>query len=251
MLIFIFITIVTIIANAIGIVSGFGTGTIMTPALLLFLPYTQALLLSTIIVWFHNVWKALLFKSHINWHLMLYFGVPGIITTYLGASLVGKLIGSECAMLLPVALGLILIAYVIFLFLMPNFRIVHDGIVAIIGGSLQGFFAGLFGIKGPVRTVFLAAFDLPKGEYIGTIGAISILVDSTRLITYWAQGLSLPQNLMWGLLIFIPASYLGSKLAQLLVHRIPQRYFRIIIALFLLAVGIYLVLFSPHMQSVE
>ncbi|MBU0648901.1 hypothetical protein KJ969_02255 [Patescibacteria group bacterium] len=46
----------------------------------------------------------------------------------------------------------------------------------------------------------------------------------------------------WGLIIFIPASFLGAKIAQRVLKKIPQKKFRTVIAVFLLLVGIKLLL---------
>jgi uncharacterized membrane protein YfcA len=236
----IFLTaLLTFIANGVGVLSGFGTGTLMTPILLFFLPYPQTILLVCIIVWFHNVWKMLFFRHHIRWHLVIFFGLPGVVTTYVGALLVG----SAWQTILPSFLGAFLLGYVIFIFFFPNFKIKHNSFVSIIGGSIAGFFAGLFGSKGPIRTVFFDAYNLPKEVFLGTAGAISILIDTSRFVTYVYQGIRLNNELLWGLLMFIPLSYAGAKSAQCMVKKIPQKKFRFIVALFLLVVGIKLLFF--------
>lgn len=240
--IIVLIALLTFIANGVGVLSGFGTGTLMTPIVLFFLPYPQTMLLVAIILWFHNVWKMLFFRGNIQWRLVVYFGIPGIVTSYLGALLVG----SQWATILPSLLGAFLIGYVLFIFLFPYFQIKQNSFVSAVGGGLSGFFAGLFGSKGPIRTVFLSAYNLPKEVFLGTAGAISILVDSTRLVTYLYQGVRLNSELLWGLLIFVPASYAGAKSAQCIVKKIPQKYFRSVVAIFLLAVGIKLFFFPAH-----
>ncbi len=110
------------------------------------------------------------------------------------------------------------------------------------GGALSGFFAGVFGIGGAVRGLFLTAFDLPKEVYIATAGAIALIIDTTRLTTYFIKGARLEQLLLWGLIVFIPASFLGAKIARHIVDKIPQEHFRKVIAVFLLLVGIKLIL---------
>lgn len=224
----------TFIANLVGIISGFGTGTIMTPVLLFFMPYGQALLISTVIVWFHNLFKASFFCGAINYRLMLYFGLPSMATAYWGASLVG----SSWVQYLPVLLGWFLILYVLLIVVRPHFKMKESKTLAVVGGSLSGFSAGLFGSKGPVRTVFLSMYDLPKEVYLGTVGAISLLVDSTRLITYVVKGVWLPHSL-WLLLVgCVVVAYLGSLLARALLNKIPQKHFRIVVAIFLFLIGV-------------
>jgi uncharacterized membrane protein YfcA len=101
------------------------------------------------------------------------------------------------------------------------------------GGALYGFGAGIFGIGGAVRGAFLAAFDLPKAVYIATAGAIGLMVDSGRLLTYWLEGAELRPRLLWGFLLFIPVSFAGAKAAERIVEKIPQHRFRAVIAIFL------------------
>ena len=100
----------------------------------------------------------------------------------------------------------------------------------------------MFGIGGAIRSMFLTAFDLPKAVYIATAGAIGILVDSTRIVTYFIGGTTLPAKLWYGLLVFIPTSFIGANVAKGIVEKIPQEKFRTVVAVFLLAIGIKLVL---------
>ena len=108
----IYITILTLIASMVGTLTGFGTSTIMIPILLLFSPLPQTLLFVGIIHWFGDIWKVLLFKKGINWNLILGFGIPGIIASFVGASLTFHISES----ILMKILGGFLLAYVILLF---------------------------------------------------------------------------------------------------------------------------------------
>jgi uncharacterized membrane protein YfcA len=102
--------------------------------------------------------------------------------------------------------------------------------------------AGIFGIGGAVRGLFLTAFDLPKEVYVSTAGAIALVIDTTRLTTYFLEGARLEQLFSWALLLLIPASFLGAKIAQHIVEKIPQEHFRKVVAVFLFLVGTKLIL---------
>ncbi|MGB8367532.1 MAG: sulfite exporter TauE/SafE family protein [Candidatus Babeliales bacterium] len=238
MLSIIIVSFITLFASFVGTITGFGLSTIMLPTLLLFLPFAQVVLLVSIIHWFHGGLNTLLFRTGIDWHLFAYFGIPGMITTVLGA----RLLGMESQQLLPF-LGLFLIAYSLLLLLAPAFQLPHSRVTCLIGGSLSGFFAGIFGMRGTVRSMFLTAFNLPKIVYIATTSMISFAVDSTRMLVYINEGINLDQSLWLGLLFFIPASFLGSYIARSLLHKIPAQSFRTIIAVFLLLIGIRLLVF--------
>jgi len=230
----IYITILTIFASSIGTLTGFGTSTIMVPILLFFLPLPQTLLLVGIIHWFGDIWKILLFKKGFNWKLIITFGVTGTITSYIGANIMLSIPEK----LLSQILGGFLISYVVFLSLKPKFKIKKNTALALTGGSLSGFFAGIFGVGGAIRSLFLSTFDLPKTVYVATTGAIAIFIDSTRIITYISNGTTLDTEIFWSFLLLIPASFLGAKIAKTIVTHIPQKKFRIIILAFLLIVGL-------------
>ena len=153
------------------------------------------------------------------------------------------LISSLTESLLSRTLGIFLIAYVLYLFINPKFKFRPNSLNALAGGTLSGFFAGIFGVGGAVRGAFLSIFNLPKAVYLATSGTIGLFIDSTRITTYFSQGTRLPQTLLLGLLIFIPVSYMGAEIAKRVVDKIPQEKFRVVIVFFLFLVGAKLLLF--------
>ncbi|MBI2038184.1 MAG: sulfite exporter TauE/SafE family protein [Candidatus Magasanikbacteria bacterium] len=233
-----YIALLTLVAATVGTITGFGTSTLMIPILVMFFPPAEAIFLVSIIHWFGSLWKAVLFRSGFNLHLLLLFGAVGLVASYFGAYIS---LGSNEQVLLRL-LGVFLAVYALFLIFQSKFKIPANNLTAVSGGALSGFFAGMFGIGGAIRGAFLAAFDLPKLVYIATAGAIGLLVDSTRIITYFVGGATLPKELWYGLLVFIPVSFLGAQIAKKIIDKIPQNKFRVIVALFLLAAGIRLII---------
>jgi hypothetical protein len=230
------IALLTFVGSFIGTLTGFGTSTVMVPVLVMFYPLPQALLLVGIIHWFGDIWKMLLFRSGVRWRLVLLFGVPGIIATVAG----GLLVFQAPQELLSRILGAFLLAYVAFILVNRRFKVPQTTATALTGGALYGLFAGVFGVGGAVRGAFLAAYDLPKDVYIFTAGAIGLAVDTGRLATYWSQGAQLEPRLLWALLLFVPVSFAGAKVAERIVQRIPQERFRAVVAAFLALVALKL-----------
>lgn len=233
------IALLTFVAAGVGTLTGFGTSTLMVPVLASFYPLTQALLLVGIVHWFGNIWKMTLFRSGLRWGLILKFGLPGIVATVLGGFLIFRIPEA----LLSRLLGTVLLVYVGFLFVKRRFKVPQTSTAAMAGGTLYGFIAGVSGIGGAVRAAFLAAFDLPKAVYIATGGAIGLAVDSGRLSAYLWEGATLSNRLIWGLLLFIPASLAGARFAKRIVERIPQTRFRSVVTAFLCLIGLQLLLF--------
>ena len=234
------ILILVIAASTVGTLTGFGLSTVMIPVMALFYPMPQVLLFVGIVHWFADLWKLVLFREGIRWRLILTFGVPGVLATVIGASLALHV----SATVLQRILGVFLLGYVAFLFAKSSFRVRQSTGTGMIGGALSGFCAGIFGIGGAIRALFLSAFDLPKAVYLATAGAIAMAIDTPRLATYVWQGTRLEPVLLWGMMLFIPASFVGARFGQNLVNRVPQQHFRKVIAAFLLILGLKL-LVSP------
>ncbi len=233
-----YLSFIVILASIVGTVSGFGISTLMIPVVIMFYPPGEALLFVGIIHLFGDLWKLLLFAKAIRWRLILSFALPGLVLSFIGA----RLIATVPEGLPQRIIGAFLLAYTVYLFTKPNFKIPANQYTAAAGGASSGLLAGLFGMGGAIRTLFLSAFNLPKEVYIAASGGIALLIDITRLVTYTASGTRLDEKLLWGMLIFIPLSLGGARLAKTVVDKIPQKYFRPVIAAFLLLAGLKLVL---------
>ena len=230
----------TFLVSVLGTVAGFGISTTLIPIMLLFFPVPQTLVVVGVVHWFNDIWKLTLFREGIRWDLILYFGLTGSVLSFTGA----KLSLSVPQTLLSRVIGGLILSYVIFLYLKPEFKVREGKKNALLGGGLYGLSAGLSGIGGAIRTAFLSGFDLKKKVFIATAGAISLIIDTTRITTYILGGTRLEPSLMWGMLGFIPASLLGAYTAKhLIVKKIPQQKFRPVIAVFLAAAALKLLLF--------
>lgn len=234
------LAVLTLTASSIGTMTGFGTSTIMVPVLSLFLPLPLVLLFVGVIHWFGDIWKMLFFKKGLNWNLVLLFGIPGIIFSFWAARL--PLTLPEVP--LQRSLGLFLVLYVAFVWFRPTWKMKASNSNALLGGGLSGFFSGIFGVGGAVRSTFLSTYDLPKSVFLFTSGAIGILIDSSRITQYFISGVRVEGSLLFSLIICIPVSLLGAYLAKKLVDKIPQKQFRLFIAIALFVVGLRYLIFA-------
>jgi uncharacterized membrane protein YfcA len=135
-------------------------------------------------------------------------------------------------------LGVFLVLYVIFLLIKREWQLPKTSGTAVCGGILSGLSAGFFGVGGAIRGAFLTAFNLPKEVYIFTSGLIALFIDVTRVSRYLLGRTSLGDNLLYALLVCIPASFIGAYIAKRFLNRLPQRFFRIFVGIFLALVGI-------------
>lgn len=226
------------LAGGIGTLTGFGTATLMVPILLLSFSVPETLLLTGIIHWFGNVWKVGLFWSSFHWRIIFLFGVPGLFFTWIGA----RLVTETPNMYMAPTLGVLLVIYVTYLIFHRHFLLPARTSTALFAGGLSGFLCGLFGFGGAIRSAFLTAFALPKAQYLATLGAIGLIIDSGRLATYWLEGTRVVSFTPLAIALFVVASFFGALVAKQIVDHIPQQHFRLVVGCFLLIVAARLVL---------
>ncbi|HPX05990.1 MAG TPA: TSUP family transporter, partial [Tenuifilaceae bacterium] len=110
-----------------------------------------------------------------------------------------------------------------------------------LGGVLSGFFGGLSGNQGALRSAFLIKAGLTKEAFIGTAVVVSTFVDFTRLSVYATRFVKsgLSDNIM--LVVFatiaaVAGAYIGNKLLK----KVTIKYIQILIAIMLIIVSLAL-----------
>jgi hypothetical protein len=129
---------------------------------------------------------------------VLRFGVPATLAALLGASALGLVSGlgsiasysvwSIEAVITPVKLlmGLLMAGFAVFE-LLPSLRTLRFKQEHLfLGGVLSGFFGGLSGHQGALRSAFLVKSGMSTEAYVGTNAVIGALVDAVRIATYTA-----------------------------------------------------------------
>ncbi|MEX0671993.1 MAG: sulfite exporter TauE/SafE family protein [Candidatus Babeliales bacterium] len=235
-----FISVMMFVASFIGTVTGFGTGTIMMPIVLLFMPIPEALLLVSVVHWWNNIWRMLFFHTGINLRFCLLFGIPGVALSIVGAFLT---IALPSELFLKI-FGLVLLCYLFIIIVNPALKLKAQAMTAIIGGACSGLMAGMIGIQGAVRSFFLSAFDLPKEVYIATGALIALLIDTARIGTYLAAGVRFTPPLFGAVALAIPITLLGAYMGAKMVDHIPQYYFRFVVVGALALIGLKFLLFT-------
>ena len=76
---------------------------------------------------------------------------------------------------------------------------------------------------GEIKALVLSAFNLEKAVYIATVGAISFVIDSTRIATYITGSLGLEPAIIPGFLIYIPAYFVGAMIWKKNGKKTPRK----------------------------
>jgi uncharacterized membrane protein YfcA len=106
------------------------------------------------------------------------------------------------------------------------------------GGLVSGFFGGLSGHQGALRSMFLLRSGLGKEAYIATGVVIACLVDLTRLPTYLTAGMRGAVVDEWPLLLVCTlAAFAGAWWGKKLIPKVTMRGVQLLVGALLLAIA--------------
>lgn len=248
------VCIVALIGSALTLFSGFGLGTLLLPVFALFFPLPVAVALTAVVHFLNNIFKLILLGKNAHWPTILRFGLPSVIAALLGALLLSSLNNMQALFqyelfgnpffIMPVKLlvGLVLIFFSLFEVIPALANLSFDARYLSIGGLLSGFFGGLSGNQGALRSAFLIRCGLAKEQYIATGVVIACFIDIARLGVYYDQIFSSHASQNYSLLICAVLSafagaYAGSKLIKKITIATLQKIVAVALVIFGMLLG--------------
>ena len=113
----------------------------------------------------------------------------------------------------------------------------------IAGGLISGFFGGLSGHQGALRSAFLVRFNLQKEIFVATGTAIACLVDVARMSVY-AFTLDFTNVLTHSsiLLISVAFAIVGAFIGNKLLKKTTIDFLKWVVTLFMMIIGILMIL---------
>lgn len=233
--------------------SGFGLGTILMPVFAIFFPVELAIALTGVVHFLNNLFKLSLVGMKADRQTVMRFGVPAFLAALVGAYVLVQVsdldpiyeytVGGKLFSIAPVKLTIaVLLIFFSVMEVIPSFKRMHFGKdKLVIGGLLSGFFGGLSGHQGALRSAFLIKSNLTKEAFIATGIVIACIVDFSRLGVYYTRfsdGI-LKENLALILAATLSA-FAGAYLGSMLLKKVTMRGVQVIVTVMLvvLSVGI-------------
>lgn len=245
---------VALIASLLTFFSGFGLGTMLLPAFALFFPLEYAIALTGAVHLLNNIFKTSLIGAHISIKTLLIFGLPAMVGAYFGSKLLLSFadIGFAYSYTLndnptqvkwtQIVVGLLLIVFAFLDKKTLSNRIQPPNWVLPVGGIISGFFGGLSGHQGALRTAFLAQLQLQKETFIATGIAIACVVDLTRLPVYFSKVSSI-HNLPYPIMTTaVLCAFIGAFLGKRFLKKITLNTLHNIIAALISITGMAMIL---------
>jgi uncharacterized protein len=242
-----------LVASLLTLFSGFGLGTILLPVFAIFFPLDVSVALTAVVHLLNNLFKLSLLGRYANRAIVFRFGIPAIIAALAGAWLLLRLSGLDPIadyslmgknfQITPVKLivAILMVAFAS-IELIPAFdKLAFEPKYLPAGGLVSGFFGGLSGHQGALRSAFLIRCGLSRESFIATGVVIACIVDLTRLSVYAAHFSSsgISENIF--LLITASASaFMGVVIGKRLVKKVKMRTIQVIVSIMLsiIAVGL-------------
>ena len=237
--------------------SGFGLGTVLMPVFSLFFPVSIAIALTAVVHFANNIFKFSLMVKFTNWHIVANFGLPATFAAFAGALLLQILdqlpvigtysIGESIFNLtvIKLVIGSLIIFFAIFETIPWFQQFILPSRWQPLGGLLSGFFGGLSGNQGALRSAFLLKAGLAKNAFIATGIVSAIMVDISRLIIY---GIEIPSDpgknfgsLTLPIIIGIICACSGSLLGKQFLKKITIKIIRSIVTTGMMLIGILLI----------
>ena len=190
------VSLVAFVVAALVLYSGFGLGTLLMPAFAFFFPVHVAVASTAIVHLANNVFKLSFLGRGARWGVVRDFGVPATFSAFAGAWLLVSMAdfdvlvsyniaGIECeiTVMKMMMAGLILLFWAVDNISLEK-RFASGTRYVVGGGVLSGFFGGLSGHQGALRSAVLSRTDLDTRQFVGTTSVCSFMVDLSRVLVY-------------------------------------------------------------------
>jgi uncharacterized membrane protein YfcA len=251
---YIVVCMVALCVSGLTLFSGFGLGTLLMPVFALFFPVPASIAATAVVHLGNNLFKATLVGRRASWPVVARFALPGAAAALAGAALLNvfaKLpplwsyqLGEHRheISVIGLVIGALIIGFAI-LDLLPRFnKLTFNRKYLPLGGMISGFFGGLSGLQGALRSVFLIKIGLSKESFIGTSTVSAIIVDIARLLVYglgfYAGSLArITPDMRRLILAATLAAFVGSFLGTRLMKAVTLRAVQIIVGVMLIIVG--------------
>lgn len=251
------IALVALLASGLTLFSGFGLGTLLLPVFALFFPVPVAVAATAVVHLANNLFKVGLLARLADWRVVLRFGGPAALAAVAGAFVLRRVdsmpviatyaLGDAEFAVTPVkaVIGVLIIAFSLFELSSASDRLVFPARWMPAGGLLSGFFGGLSGNQGALRSAFLIKAGLGRDGFVATGAVCAAIVDMVRLSVYGAgfigAGFGGSGELVLPVVIGSLFAFLGAWMGRRLLTKVTLRGVQLTVAVMMLIIGAALV----------
>ena len=223
-------------AGGVASISGFGIGSILTPALSLWFDAKLAVAAVSVPHLIGTAIRFWMLKGHVDARVMWSFGLASAAGGITGALLS---IVVQSGWLLGL-LGMLLVFVGISEWTGLSRRLAFTGATAWMAGAVSGLLGGLVGNQGGLRSAALLGFPLPRETFVATATSIALFVDAARMPVYFYTHGQEMWTMRTEMAVMTAGVIAGTVVGGGVLRRIPDGQFRRVVAVLLVALGIAL-----------
>jgi uncharacterized membrane protein YfcA len=225
------------VAGAIAAVSGFGIGSLLTPALAASIGTKAAVAVVAVPHVVATTLRLWGLRRSIDWAVLRSFGLASAFGGFIGAVAHDLSSGP----ILATILGLLLVFAGVSELSGFARRMRFEGRSSMVAGGLSGLFGGLVGNQGGIRSAALLRFGLSREALVATATASAFLVDVARIPIYAAtSGTEIVSRLPTVVALTVGV-IVGTILGTPVLRRLPDAVFRRLLSVLLIALGVALI----------
>jgi uncharacterized membrane protein YfcA len=233
------LAVVAVVTSFISGIFGMAGGMLLIGFLLLMLPVPVAMVFHGVIQIAANAWRSYLWRHHINWAVVVEFGIGSIFSLIVFSSL--AFVPPKWAVLMAVGLTPF-IALSVPQKVAPNIERRGQAFLAgAIGGALQL----VSGVTGPILDIFYVRSGMSRQVNVSTKAAAQVMGHLTK-VTYFGALVADPGGrglVQWLVMAFAACfAILGTTLSRRFLDRLSDRQFYYWTRRVILAIGaVYIV----------
>lgn len=258
------ICLVALLASFLTFFSGFGLGTLLLPAFTFFFPVEQAVAFTAVVHLCNNIFKSSLVFRNADWNIVFRFGIFTIPAAILGANLLQffssakpiyqyNLFGNYVCQIEwgGIVVGFLMLFFAFYEFSSMFARQHKDSFKNLwLGGLISGFFGGLTGHQGAMRSAWLIRVISDKSIFIATGVMIAFLVDFSRLMVYSGTFREIHWDEYGTYLCFpVLSAFVGAFIGNRWLKKVTIQWVKVSVLFLLVLIGILTVLGILHPKN--
>ncbi len=195
-----------------------GGGTLMIAVLALVFPPAIVVPVHGCVQLGSNAGRALVQRSHIQWHLIVWIS--------LGA-LIGTIVGGQFAYLLPErAFAIAIGAFILITTWLPQPKVVGTNrVVQVIGGAIISALSMVVGATGPLIATFIKGLA-DRRQLVATHAMLMTIQNTFKVVTFTALGFAFAAYVPL-ILAMVAIGLAGTAIGSRLLVHVPEHIFRV------------------------
>jgi uncharacterized protein len=216
-------------------IAGAGGGTILLAAMLQFMNPAEAIPVHGVIQLSSNVTRTWLLRKFVNWTIILKFSLLLPVGVYIGLKIFQNIDQDHIKNLI----GFFILLAIGFQNLKSFKNIKIPSNIYFLIGFFTGILNILVGVIAPLLAVIVRQSIEERKAIVGTLGYFGLIGNLIKIIGFTFIGFSFYKYTEIFLMI-IPATLIGSRVGQILLNKISNKFFTLIFQIILVGLAIRL-----------